>query len=55
MNLKHRFIPVQLVYNKVTLKKELLGLNTLKEDGNTPVLGQSFTKFLDYNRLSLMM
>ena len=55
VNLKHRFIPVQLVYNKVTLKKELLGLNTLKEDGNTPVLGQSFTKFLDYNSLSLMM
>ena len=53
VNLKHRFIPVQLVYNKVTLKKDLMEMNTLKGDGNTPVLGQSFFKFLDYNSLVL--
>ena len=53
INVKHRFIPVQLVYNKMTLKKELMGSNTHKEDRNTPVLGQSFTKFLDYNSLVL--
>ena len=53
VDLKHRFIPVQLVYNKMTLKKELMGSNTHKEGGNTPVIGQSFTKFLDCNSLVL--
>ena len=47
------FIPVQLVYNKITCKKELMGSNTRKEGENTPVLGQSFTKFLDYFSLIL--
>ena len=53
VDLKHRVIPVQLVYNKMTLKKELMGSNTHKEGGNTPVLGQSFTKFQNYNSLVL--
>ena len=53
VNLKHRFIPVQLVYNKMTLKRKLMGSNTHKEGGNTPVIGQSFTKFLDCNSLVL--
>ena len=45
INVKHRFIPVQLVYNKVTLQKDLMEMNTLKGDGSTPVLGQSFSKY----------
>ena len=53
VDLNHKFIPVQLVYNKMTLNKEFLGLNTHKEGGNTPILGQSFPKFLDYNSLVL--
>ena len=52
VNLKHRFVPLQLVYNKVALKKGLMEMNTLKEDGNTPVLGQSFSTI---TVLSLMM
>ena len=41
VNLKHRFVPVQLVYNKVALKKDLMEMNALKDDGNTPVLGHT--------------
>ena len=55
VNLKHKYIPVQLVYNKMTPNKEFLGPNTHKEGGNTPVLGQSFPKFLDYNSLLKML
>ena len=28
-------------------------MNAIKDDGTTPVLGQSFSKFLDYNQLVL--
>ena len=48
LNLKYRFVPVQLVYKKVALKKDLREMNTLKDDNyNRLILDDVKTTYPD--------
>ena len=49
VNLKHKFVLVPLVYNKVTRDRDFLEMDLLRANGTNPVIGQSFSKFIDYN------
>ena len=53
VNLKHKFILVHLVYNKATLDRDIREMDVLRDCGTNPVIGQSFSKFIDYNNLVL--
>ena len=53
MDLKHKFVLVPLVYNKVTCDRDFLEMDLLRANGTNPVMGQSFPKFIDYNNLVL--
>ena len=55
VDLKHRFISVQLVYNKMTLKKELMGSTPTKRTGTHPSLGSPSPNFSTTTVSSLMM
>ena len=49
VNLSHKFVLVPLVYNKETCDQDFIELQTDRAEGNTPVVGQSFSKLMDYN------
>ena len=49
VNLKHKFVLVPLVYNKVTRDSDFLEMDLLRASGTNLVIGQSFSKFIDYN------
>ena len=49
MDLSHKFVLVPLVYNKDTCDRDFIELEMDRAEGNTPVVGQSFSKFMDYN------
>ena len=49
VNLSHKFVLVPLAYNKETCDRDYLELEIDRKAGNTSVVGQSFTKFMDYN------
>ena len=49
MDLKHKFVLVPLVYNKDTCDPDFIELEMDRAEGNTPVVGQSFSEFMDYN------
>ena len=51
MKLDHKFVLVPLVYNKETCNWVILKLEKDKPIGNTPVVGQSFSKFMEFNEL----
>ena len=53
VDLKHKFVLVPLVYNKVTRDRDFLEMDLLRANGTNPVMGQSFPKFIDYNNLVL--
>ena len=53
VNLKHKFILVPLVYNKATCDRDFVEIEMARANGTNPVLGQSFSKFIDYNNLIL--
>ena len=49
VDLSHKFVLVPLVYNKDTCDRDFIELEMDRAEGNTPVVGQSFSKFMDYN------
>ena len=49
VSLKHKFVLVPLAYNKETCDRDYIELQTDRAAGNIPVVGQSFSKFMDYN------
>ena len=51
MDLKHKFVLVPLVYNKYTCDLDFIEMEMDRAERNTPVVGQSFSKFIDYNNL----
>ena len=51
VKLDHKFVLVPLVYNKETCHRDFLEMEKDRAIGNTPVIGQSFSKFMDYNEL----
>ena len=46
-----KFVLVPLVYNKFTCDRDFKDQDMARDRGFTPVLGQSFSKFMKYNRL----
>ena len=53
VDLKHNFVLLPLVYNKVTLSRDLMEMDAPMTNGTTPIIGQFFSKFIDYNKLAL--
>ena len=51
VDLKHKFVLVPLVYNKSTCDRDFMDIEMARVNGFNPVLGQSFSKFMDYNKL----
>ena len=51
VKLDHKFVLVPLVYNKETCNWVILKLEKDRAIGNTSVVGQSFSKFMEYNEL----
>ena len=51
MDLKHKLVLVPLVYNKATCEQDFMEMEMARATGTTPVIGQSFSKFLDYNSI----
>ena len=49
VDLSHKFVLVPLVYNRDTCDRDFIELEADRAEGNTPVVGQSFSKFMDYN------
>ena len=49
VNLKHKFVLVPLVYNKETCDPNFFELEKDRAIRNTPVVGQSFPKIMEYN------
>ena len=55
VNLKHNFVHVQLVYNKVALKKDLMEMNASKRTGTPPSSGSHSSNSSTTTVLSLIM
>ena len=53
VNLKHKFVLVPLIYNKVTRDRDFKETELIRAKGFNPILGQSFSQFIDYNNLVL--
>ena len=53
VDLKHKFVLVPLVYNKATCDRDFMEIKMSRANGTNPVVGQSFSKFIDYNNLVL--
>ena len=51
VDLRHKFVLVPLVYNKATCDRDFMEMEMDRAAGNTPVVGQSFSKFIDYNNI----
>ena len=51
VNLTHNVVLVPLAYNRETCDLDYLKLQAGRKAGNTPVVGQSFHKFINYNDL----
>ena len=49
VSLKHNFVLVPLAYNKETCDRDYLELEMDRKAINIPVVGQTFSKFMDYN------
>ena len=49
VDLNHKFVLVPLVYNRDTCDRDFIELEADRAEGNPPVVGQSFSKFMDYN------
>ena len=47
VDLKHKFVLVPLVYNKDTCDRDFIEMEMDRAEGKTPVVGQSFSKFID--------
>ena len=54
VSLKHKFVLVPLAYNRETCDRDYLELQGDRKAGNTPVVGQSFHKFINYNDLVMI-
>ena len=53
-SLKHKFVVVPLAYNRETCDRDYLELQADRKAGNTPVVGKSFHKFINYNDLVMI-
>ena len=53
-SLKHKFVLVPLAYNRETCDRDYLELQADRKAGNTPVVGKSFHKFINYNDLVMI-
>ena len=51
IDLKHKFVLVPLVYNKDTCDWDFIEMEMDRVEGNTLVVGQSFSNFIDYNNI----
>ena len=51
VKLDHKFVLVPLVYNEETCSRDFLEMEKDRAIRNTPVVGQSFSKFMDYKDL----
>ena len=51
VSLKHKFVIVPLAYNRETCDRDYIELQADRKAGNTPCVGQSMHKFLNYNDL----
>ena len=50
---RHKFVLVPLVYNKFPCDRDFRDQDMARDKGFNPVLGQSFFKFMDYNKLAM--
>ena len=53
VDLRHKFVLVPLVYNKLTCDRDFGDQEMASANGFNPVLGQSLSKFKEYNKLAL--
>ena len=51
VDLKHKFVLVPLAYNKETCDRDQIEMDVSRKAGNTPCVGQSLHKFINYNNL----
>ena len=51
VDMRHKFVLVPLVYNKFTCDRDFKDQDMARDRGFNPVLGQSFSKFMAYNKL----
>ena len=51
VELQHKFILLPLFYNKATAERDFLETELARANGIHPVIGQSFSTFLEYNTL----
>ena len=49
MDLSHKFVLMPLVYNRDNCDRDFIELEADRVEGKTPVVGQSSSKFMDYN------
>jgi hypothetical protein len=47
VHLKHKFVFAPLVYNKDAFDRDFIEMEMDRAEGNNPVVGQSFSKFMD--------
>ena len=53
VDLMHKFMFVPLVYNKLTCDRDFRDQERTRENAFNPVLGKSFSKFMEYNKLAM--
>ena len=51
VDLKHKFVLVPLAYNKDTCHRDQTEMNVERGMDQQPIVGQSFSKFMEYNNL----